>query len=134
MSRHACPSPHSHPTRLRSAMRPKPAPLPAKPNQRMLNPPPQVQHTPEPAGFNASRRPHSCRATRVHRRIPTPRISVAHAREARTTGAFSSQASQPAGFSASRNPRICRVTRVHRRILTPRASVGQCVQSPRRFL
>jgi len=83
----------------------------------------------QPAGFKASWKPRACRATRAHRRILTPRVSVAQAPEARAVSTFLSQASQPAGFSTSRNPRSCRATCVHRRILTPRVSVAQAPEA-----
>jgi len=49
------------------------------------------------------------------------RLRRAHAPEARTASAFSSQTSQPAGFSTSRNPRTCRA---------PRASAGHMRPKP----
>jgi len=122
MSRHARPSPHSHPAR--SSPRPHPARL-CSACARSPAASTFSSQASQPAGFSASRNPRTCRATHVHRRIPTPRVSVAHAPEARAASTFLSQALQPAGSSASRNPRACRATHVHRRILTPRVSVGQ---------
>ena len=121
-SHHARSSSHSHPTRLRSACTRNPH-LQAHFRRRHRSP---------QASAQAGNRAHV--ASRAFIAAFSLRASsVAHAHEARTASAFSSQALQPAGFNKSRKPRICYVMCVHRRALAPRVSVAHAHEARTAF-
>ena len=81
-SRHARSSPHSYPARLRRVHAPEARAASTFSSQAL-----------QPVGFSASRKPRACRATRVHRRILTPRVSAGHAPKARTASCENKQRS-----------------------------------------